>query len=67
LLEAFLIPGGENYVRSLAASTSRSLKANAGASADNHDSLSEEFRFALRSRDDGCGVHDSSNQSSTQF
>jgi hypothetical protein len=53
MLETLGITRCENQLRSLGTRSACCLEANACAPADNHDSLPEEFRFALDSRGNG--------------
>ena len=60
-LQRLAIPAGENYLGSLKARSPGGFESDAGAAADHHDGLREQFRFALHRGDAGCCGHVSSD------
>jgi hypothetical protein len=58
LFEAVRVPSGENDRRAIGAGSPGGRQANACATTDQDDSLSKQFRFALRGLRSASDVHD---------
>jgi hypothetical protein len=58
--KALGIPAGEDYAGPFRTRSAARFQADAGATADYNNSLTEELRLTLDRRSDGCCAHDSS-------